>query len=142
MDWFLLCFQDGQREDSGRSSKFRYPGDKKVTFATKLPRLHPETPVEEWLQREFQVRRNSDGQKAIPDAKLDRKFWSIFSAVLPAQHPRRPRGWLSFNRTDFLRFVYLSSSRLSAPQGSPRVPAQLPSFQSTFLGTKWDSSRV
>ena len=36
--------------------KFRYPGDKKVTFAAKLPRLNPETLVEDWLQREFQVR--------------------------------------------------------------------------------------
>ena len=74
----MLCFQDGQREDSGRSSKFRFPGDKKVTFATNLPRLYPETPVENWLQREFQVRRNSDGQKATPDAKLDRKFCLSF----------------------------------------------------------------
>ena len=36
--------------------KFRYPGDKKVTFASRLPRLHPETPVEDWLQRDFQVK--------------------------------------------------------------------------------------
>ena len=52
---FLFCFVEGQKEDSGRFTKFRYPGDKKVTFASKLPRLHPETPVEDWLQRDFQV---------------------------------------------------------------------------------------
>lgn len=52
----LFFFVEGQKEVSGRFMKFRYPGDKKVTFATKLPRLHPETPVEDWLQRDFQVR--------------------------------------------------------------------------------------
>ena len=47
---------DGLREESGRYTKWRYPGDKKVTFAPKLPRMHPETPVEDWLQGEFLVR--------------------------------------------------------------------------------------
>lgn len=45
--------RDPQREDSGRLTKWRYPGDKKVTFSNKLPRLHPETSVEDWLQGEF-----------------------------------------------------------------------------------------
>ena len=53
---FLFYFIEGQKEDSGRFMKFRYPGDKKVTFAAKLPRLHPKTAVEDWLQRDFQVR--------------------------------------------------------------------------------------
>lgn len=51
--------RDGLKEDSGRLGKWRYPGDKKVTFASKLPRLHPETLVEDWLQREFQIYANN-----------------------------------------------------------------------------------
>ena len=50
-----VYFSDGPKEDSGRLSKWRYPGDKKVTFATKLPKLHPETLAEDWLPKEFQV---------------------------------------------------------------------------------------
>ena len=46
---------DFDREDGGRVHRWRYPGDKKVTFASRLPKLHAETPVEEWLHGEFKV---------------------------------------------------------------------------------------
>ena len=43
------------REESSKS-KWRYPGEKKVTFASKLPKLYSETPIEEWLQGDMLVR--------------------------------------------------------------------------------------
>ena len=43
-------------EDAKKTKGFRYPGEKKVTFATHLPKLHAETPVEDWLQGDMEVR--------------------------------------------------------------------------------------